>query len=296
MKFWPRDCPGAANQFHDVKAMTSEALMLKYDALREGLRPRLQRGLIVAFSGGVDSAFLLWSAEQERRAAGGRLLAVTAVSASLPEAEREDAEEFARNLGVEHRWETSEELSDPNYLRNDGLRCYHCKTELFRLTRIIMQGGDYEFVAYGFNASDRGDLRPGHQAALENGVLAPLADAELTKDEIRALMRVFKLPLADKPSSPCLSSRLMTGVAVTPEKLRDVEAMESILRAHGIDVARVRVHEEGQRSFLRIEVGLDEMEGVLAARDELLAAGVARGYQRVLLDLAGYRMGGAVVR
>lgn len=277
-----------------MKATIPEGLMAKHRALREGLRPRLERGLIVAFSGGVDSAFLTWSAEQERRASGGRLLAVTAVSASLSKVERDDAEQFARDQGLDHRWVNSEELGNPDYLRNDGLRCYHCKTELFRLTGKMVQGGDYEFVAYGYNASDRGDIRPGHKAALENGVLAPLAEAELSKDEIRELMRFFKLPLADKPSSPCLSSRLMTGVAVTPEKLRHVEEMEAILHAHGVDVARVRVHEEGGRSFLRIEVGLEEMNEVLSARGELLAAGAARGYQHVLLDLAGYRMGGAV--
>jgi len=270
--------------------------MAKYGALREALRPRLQGGLIIAFSGGVDSAFLLWSAEQERRVSGGRLLAVTAVSASLAQAEKQDAAQFAQAIGVEHRWESSEELSNPDYLRNDGSRCYHCKTELFRLTRALREHGAYEFVAYGYNASDRADFRPGHRAAIENGVIAPLADAELTKDDIRALMRAFALPLADKPASPCLSSRLMTGVAVTPEKLRHVEEMESILQARGVRVVRVRVHEEGERSFLRIEVEPSEMGKVLAAQAELLAAGGARGYHRVLLDLAGYRMGGAVRR
>jgi uncharacterized protein len=279
-----------------MHANATEPLMAKHGALRDALRPRLQRGLIIAFSGGVDSAFLLWSAEQERLASGGRLLAVTAVSASLSQAEREDAARFAKLLGVEHRWEESREFSNPDYLRNDGSRCYHCKTELFRLTGKLMEEGAYAFVAYGYNASDRGDCRPGHRAALENGVITPLADAELTKDEIRGLMRAFKLPLADKPASPCLSSRLMTGVAVTPQKLRHVEEIESILRARGIEVARVRIHEEGQLSFLRIEVGPDEMEEALAARAELVAAGASRGYQRVLLDLGGYRTGGAVVR
>jgi uncharacterized protein len=267
--------------------------MAKYSALREALRPRLQRGLIVAFSGGVDSAFLLWSAEQERRVAGGRLLAVTAVSDSLPQVEKRDAEQFAKSIGVEQRWEKSGELSNPDYLRNDGLRCYYCKTELFRLTGTLKDHGEYEFVAYGYNASDRADFRPGHKAALENGVIAPLADAELTKDEIRVLMRVFELPLADKPSSPCLSSRLMTGVAVTPEKLRHVEAMESILRERGVNVVRVRLHEEGKRRYLRVEVAPDEMDKVLAARNDLVAAGLSNGYERVLLDLAGYRTGGA---
>jgi len=277
-----------------VKAL--QPPMAKYSAMRESLRPKLQRGLIVAFSGGVDSSFLLWSAEQERRASGGRLLAVTAVSDSLPQVEKDDAEQFAKLIGVEQRWENSGELSDPNYVRNDGLRCYYCKSELFRLTRTLQEHGDYHFVAYGYNASDRADVRPGHKAAEENGVIAPLADAELTKDDIRVLMREFKLPLADKPSSPCLSSRLMTGVAVTPEKLRHVEAMETILRKRGVNVARVRLHEEGQRRYLRVEVAPEEMDKVLAARNDLLATGLSQGYDRVLLDLAGYKTGGATVR
>jgi len=280
----------------DMQAMATEPVLAKFEALREALRPRLQRGLIVAFSGGVDSAFLLWAAEQERRSSGGRLLAVTAVSASLAQAEKQDAAQFARTLGVEHRWENSEELANPDYLRNDGTRCYHCKTELFRLTRALQEHGDYEFVAYGYNASDRSDFRPGHRAAIENGVIAPLADAELAKDDIRGLMRAFNLPLAEKPASPCLSSRLMTGVAVTPEKLRHVEEIESILHARGVQVVRVRIHEEGQRAFLRIEADPADLEKVLAARDALLAAGTARGYHRVLLDLAGYRTGGALLR
>jgi uncharacterized protein len=210
----------------------------------------------------------------------------------MPRAERLDAERFARSLGVEHRWEQSGELANTDYARNDGLRCYHCKKELFRLTRALQEQGSYGFVAYGYNASDRSDVRPGHRAALENGVIAPLADAELTKDEIRSLMRAFEIPLADKPATPCLSSRLMTGVEVTPEKLRHVEDLESILRAGGVDVARVRIHEEGSRSYLRVEVDPGQMARVLAVRGELLAAGLSRGYQRVLLDLAGYRTGG----
>ena len=154
--------------------------------------------------------------QQARRASGGRLLAVTAVSASLAGSERDDAARFARSIGVEHRWEESGELSNPDYARNDPLRCYHCKTELFRITRTLMEKGGYGFVAYGFNASDRSDIRPGHRAALENAVISPLADAELTKEEIRALMRCFELDLADKPAGPCLSSKAHDGCTGHP--------------------------------------------------------------------------------
>lgn len=277
-------------------AVLPEALEAKYLALRDRLRVHLPAGLIVAYSGGVDSAFLLWVAENERRESGGRLLAVTAVSASLAQVEREDAARFAATLGVEHRWEESAEFSNPDYLRNDLSRCYHCKTELFRLSHALASRLGYGAIAYGYNASDRGDFRPGHRAAKENDIVAPLDDAALTKDDIRALMRAFGLPFADKPASPCLSSRLMTGVEVTPQKLRDVEDFESILRTAGLQVYRVRLHEQPGGKWLRVEVAPEEMARVLAARDELHRLARDRGYAWVTLDLAGYRTGGGTAR
>jgi len=264
----------------------------KFARLGELLSPELARGLIVAYSGGVDSAFLLWAAEQERRQRGGRLLAVTTVSPSLAQSEREDAAQFARMLGVEHRWESSEELSNPDYVKNDVTRCYHCKTELFRISHALASRLGFAAIAYGYNASDRSDFRPGHKAAAEQGILAPLADAELTKDDIRRLMRTFELPLAEKPASPCLSSRLMTGVPVTPEKLRDIEEMEALLRRHGLGVFRVRLHETAGIRWLRLEVMPDEMPKVLALRTQIQSTAQARGFGWVTLDLAGYRMGG----
>ncbi len=274
----------------------SETLQAKYLALGAALRARLPAGLIVAYSGGVDSAFLLWASEQERKDCGGRLLAVTAVSASLAQVERDDAARFAEMLGVEHRWEETAELSNPDYVRNDLSRCYHCKTELFRLSHSLATRLGYGAIAYGYNASDRGDIRPGHQAATEHGIVAPLDDAQLTKDDIRALMRAFDLPLADKPASPCLSSRLMVGVAVTPQKLRDVEELEAILRRAGLRVFRVRLHEFSGGRWLRLEVAPDEMPGVLAMREEFQQAARARGFGWVTLDLAGYRTGGGTGR
>jgi uncharacterized protein len=267
-------------------------LQAKFLALRTVLRDRLRDGLIIAYSGGVDSAFLLWAAEQERREAGGRLLAVTAVSASLAQVEREDAARFAATLGVEHRWEESGELANPEYARNDLSRCYHCKTELFRLSHSLAARLGYGAIAYGYNASDRGDFRPGHQAAKENDIIAPLDDASLTKDDIRALLRHHGLPFSDKPASPCLSSRLMTGVAVTPQKLRDVEDLETILREAGLQIFRVRLHEPAGGKWLRIEVAPEEMPAVLAIREALHEAARARGYPWITLDLAGYRTGG----
>ena len=272
------------------------ALEARQAALRTALRARLPAGLIVAYSGGVDSAFLLWSAEQERRASGGRLLAVTAVSASLARVEREDAARFAAFVGAEHRWEETAELENAAYLRNDLDRCYHCKSELFRLSHDLASRLGYGAIAYGYNASDRGDFRPGHRAAKENNIIAPLDEAGLTKDDIRQLMRAAGLPLADKPASPCLSSRLMTGVAVTPAKLRDVEDLEELLRGAGLRVFRVRLHEHGGARWLRVEADPAEMPAVLAAREALQVAARARGYAWVTLDLAGYRTGGGTAR
>jgi len=272
------------------------ALEARQAALRTALRARLPAGLIVAYSGGVDSAFLLWSAEQERRASGGRLLAVTAVSASLARVEREDAARFAAFVGAEHRWEETAELENAAYLRNDLDRCYHCKSELFRLSHDLASRLGYGAIAYGYNASDRGDFRPGHRAAKENDIIAPLDEAGLTKDDIRQLMRAAGLPLADKPASPCLSSRLMTGVAVTPAKLRDVEDLEELLRGAGLRVFRVRLHEHGGARWLRVEADPAEMPAVLAAREALQVAARARGYAWVTLDLAGYRTGGGTAR
>lgn len=264
----------------------------KYLALNDLLRPRLAEGVLVAFSGGVDSAFLVWAAEQERRRSGGKLAALTTLSESYSQAERVDAERFIGMHGIEHHWAKSEELLNPAYAINDSNRCFHCKTELFTICREAAKTLDLEWIAYGFNASDRGDFRPGHRAAVEHSILSPLADAGLTKDDIRLLMRHNGLEMADKPASPCLSSRLMTGVSITPRKLNDVEQIEAILRDGGLRVFRVRLHEEGETRFLRLEVAYDEMRTALVLREKVVAEALARGYKWVTLDLAGYKMGG----
>ena len=261
--------------------------------LDERLRTLVRDGLVVAFSGGVDSAFLLWAAERARREVGGRLLALTSASESTPSWDFADATRFAAHLGVEHQVERSEELSHAEYAQNGSDRCYHCKAELFRIAERLRSERDLRWVAYGYTDSDRSDVRPGHRAALEQGVVSPLAEAGLGKEDIRELMREHGIELADKSASPCLASRVMTGLPITTRRLSDVEALEGVLRRGGVVVNRVRVCEAGADDrFLRIEVAPDEMATVLPLRDELVREGRARGYRWVTLDLQGYRSGG----
>ncbi len=236
-----------------------DAAEKKFLDLKSILKPKLAEGLIVAFSGGVDSAFLTWAAEQERLISGGKLAALTTLSESFSQAERADAERFVEAHGIQHFWHESKELLNPAYAINDGNRCFHCKTELFNICREAAKEHNFKWIAYGYNASDRGDIRPGHRAAVENSILSPLAEAGLTKDDVRLLMRKNGLEMADKPASPCLSSRLMTGVFITPQKLKDVEDFEAILRDGGLRVFRVRLHEVGETKFLRLEVAVDEI-------------------------------------
>ncbi len=273
-------------------ASASGAAQKKFLALQDILRPKLADGLIVAFSGGVDSAFLTWAAEEQRRAGGGELLALTTLSDSFSQAEKMDAERFIAEHGIKHVWHESKELLNPEYAINDSNRCFHCKTELFNICGDAASERGFKWIAYGYNASDRGDIRPGHRAAVEHSILSPLAEAELTKDDIRLLMRRNGLEMADKPASPCLSSRLMTGVFITPKKLKDVEDFEAILREGGLRVFRVRLHEEGKTRFLRLEVALNEMDLATKLREKLVGEATARGYKWVVLDLAGYRTGG----
>ena len=186
-------------------------------------------------------------------------------------------------------------MSLPEYSRNDRERCYHCKAELFRIAGRVATDSGLRWLLYGYNASDHQDDRPGHRAAQEVGALTPLSDAGLTKPEIRYLMQEAGLPLSGKPASPCLSSRIMTGIGITAEKLRDVEEMEAILRRAGVSNLRVRVCKDEEDSlFLRVEVPHDQMVMVLSCREELQREGTERGYRWVTLDLGGYRMGGGV--
>ncbi|MCL5035075.1 MAG: TIGR00268 family protein [Bacteroidetes bacterium] len=272
-----------------------DSLAQKYRLLKESLAGYAAEGLVVAFSGGVDSGFLVWAAEEARKEYGGRLIALTTDSESMPRHDKDDVEKFVGRIGVRHVWKDSHEVNDPEYARNDPLRCYYCKTELFSIARQVAAENDCRRIAYGYSASDRTDVRPGHRAALENDILFPLAEHDFTKSEIRELMRLEGFELSDKPSSPCLSSRIMRGVQITKEELRDVDELESILRDGGMRIFRLRVHEMSGKHFLRLETEPGEMMLALKLKDTLVAEAKRRGYLWVTLDLEGYKTGGGTV-
>ncbi len=247
------------------------------------------RGLssvIIALSGGADSAYLAWATHQ---ALGERALCVTAISASFSAYDREQVENFLRAIGVRHQFVETQELADPRYIANNSERCYFCKDELFTaLDRLAGERG-FAAVAYGINADDTRDFRPGHRAANEHRVLSPLLDVGLTKAEIRELSRRAGLPTWDRPASACLASRIPHGVKVTPDNLSQVERGEAILRELGFRQFRLRHHE----TLARIEIAQEELPRALEPR---MAAALAIrlkqiGYRYVTLDLEGYRQG-----
>ena len=241
--------------------------------------------VVVAFSGGVDSAYL---AVRAHRALGERALAVTADSPSLAAAQREVARSVARDFGLRHRLVPTTELDDPRYVRNDGDRCYHCKTELFRRLLPLAAAEGYRYVAYGAIVDDLSDVRPGHRAAAEAGVRSPLLEAEMTKADVRERSRRMGLPTWDLPASPCLSSRIPRGMPVSPEILRQVERAEEAVRALGFRELRVRHLGEAAR----VEIAPAEMERLDAGlRGALERAVLSAGYLRCVVDPAGYRRG-----
>jgi uncharacterized protein len=242
--------------------------------------------LLVAYSGGVDSAFLAWEAHQ---ALGGKMCAVIADSASLARTHLEDALSFARERQIPVEVVETRELENPAYVRNDAMRCFHCKDELFTVLENFRLARQFDAIAYGVNADDQGDFRPGQQAARQHRVLAPLLEAGLTKAEIRELARIADLRVWDKPASACLSSRMEYGREVTPEALNVIERGEDALRALGYRQFRVRHHGE----IVRIEIAREELARALSAEmaAELTVVFKALGFKFVTLDLEGFRSG-----
>jgi uncharacterized protein len=212
--------------------------------------------VIVAYSGGTDSAYLAWAAHQ---ALGDKALAVTADSASLPESHKREAEEFARRVGFRHEYVQTREFDNPDYLRNAPDRCFHCKDELFATLEALAEERGIAHIVYGVNVDDLGDYRPGQNAAREHGAGTPLVEAGLRKAEIRELSRLAGLPTWDRPASACLSSRIPYGTPVTIETVKTVEAGEEALRALGFRQFRVRFHGE----LVRIEIAREELEKAL---------------------------------
>jgi len=242
--------------------------------------------LLVAYSGGIDSAFLAWTAH---RVLGDQMLAVIADSASLARTHLQDALGFAREHGIPIEVVETQELDNPDYVRNDSMRCFHCKDELFTVLDRYREAHGFDTTAYGVNADDQGDFRPGQQAAREHHVLAPLLEAGLTKAEIRELARQADLRVWDKPASACLSSRVEYGRAVTPEALSVIERGEDALRALGFRQFRVRHHGE----IVRIEVAREELPRALTPEmaSEFAAIFKRLGFKFVTLDLEGFRSG-----
>jgi pyridinium-3,5-biscarboxylic acid mononucleotide sulfurtransferase len=242
--------------------------------------------LMVAYSGGVDSAFLAATAH---RVLGVRMLAVLADSPSLARRDMEQAIAFAESLGMPLRIIQTEELDKPEYQRNDANRCFHCKTELFTGMDALRAELGYVHIAYGMNADDTRDYRPGQRAATEHAVLAPLADAAMTKADVRLLARAAGYTLWDRPAAPCLSSRVEYGREVTREVLSQVERAEDCLRQLGFREFRVRHHGE----LARVEIARSEMPRALTMEtlDAITAALREAGYQYVTLDAAGFRSG-----
>ncbi len=242
----------------------------------------------VAFSGGVDSAVV---AKAARLALGEKATAVTGTSAALAEGELDAAKELAQLIGIRHVVLSTDEFANPSYLANNADRCYHCKSELYSQLGIVRERLGVNVVVNGANADDLGDYRPGMRAADEYAVHSPLAECGFSKADIRALASDWNLPVADKPATPCLSSRVAYGLSVTPERLTMIDRAEQFLRSLGIGELRVRYHAD---DMARIEVPLTQLSDVFESeiRKAIVDELTRLGFKFVTLDLAGFRSGG----
>jgi len=242
--------------------------------------------VIVAYSGGTDSAYLAWAAH---RVLGANAIAITADSASIPESHKRDAEDFVRRFAISHEYIETREFENPDYIKNDPNRCFHCKDELFTRLEEIGRVRGIAHIIYGVNQDDLGDYRPGQNAAKIHEVKAPLAEAGLAKAEIRELSRQAGLPTWDRPASACLSSRIPYGTSVTIENIKTVEKGEEEIKALGFRQFRVRFHGD----VVRIEIARDEMARALTPEMAAQFTAIFKklGFKYVTLDLEGYRQG-----